>query len=57
MASKYANVGNGSSGRLVYTVTGNKHVIRAEHFEVMKGAIGNSGHFDVSSRWVPQLLK
>jgi len=46
-------------GDLFITVTGNKHVIRAEHFEVMKdGAIiCNSGHFDVeltSSLWVPQ---
>ncbi|NET34520.1 MAG: adenosylhomocysteinase [Cyanothece sp. SIO1E1] len=34
---------------LFVTVTGNKHVIRAEHFEVMKdGAIVcNSGHFDI----------
>ncbi|WP_250121529.1 adenosylhomocysteinase [Chroococcidiopsis sp. CCMEE 29] len=36
-------------GDLFITVTGNKHVIRAEHFEVMKdGAIVcNSGHFDI----------
>ena len=35
-------------GDIFITVTGNKHVIRAEHFEVMKdGAIVcNSGHFD-----------
>lgn len=34
---------------LFITVTGNKHVIRKEHFEVMKdGAIVcNSGHFDI----------
>jgi adenosylhomocysteinase len=34
---------------LFITVTGNKHVIRAEHFEAMKdGAIVcNSGHFDI----------
>jgi adenosylhomocysteinase len=34
---------------LFVTVTGNKHVIRQEHFEVMKdGAIVcNSGHFDI----------
>lgn len=34
---------------LFITVTGNKHVIRREHFEVMKdGAIVcNSGHFDI----------
>jgi len=36
-------------GDLFITVTGNKHVIRAEHFEAMKdGAIVcNSGHFDI----------
>lgn len=36
-------------GDLFVTVTGNKHVIRAEHFEVMKdGAmVCNSGHFDI----------
>ncbi len=36
-------------GDLFVTVTGNKHVIRAEHFDVMKdGAIVcNSGHFDI----------
>ena len=36
-------------GDLFVTVTGNKHVIRPEHFEVMKdGAIVcNSGHFDI----------
>ncbi|BAZ48277.1 adenosylhomocysteinase [Nostoc sp. NIES-4103] len=36
-------------GDLFITVTGNKHVIRAEHFNVMKdGAIVcNSGHFDI----------
>jgi adenosylhomocysteinase len=36
-------------GDLFITVTGNKHVIRQEHFEVMKdGAIVcNSGHFDI----------
>ena len=36
-------------GDVFITVTGNKHVIRAEHFEVMKdGAIiCNSGHFDI----------
>lgn len=38
-----------SYGDLFITVTGNKHVIRAEHFERMKdGAIVcNSGHFDI----------
>ncbi|MGB3637090.1 MAG: adenosylhomocysteinase [Rivularia sp. (in: cyanobacteria)] len=36
-------------GDLFITVTGNKHVIRPEHFEVMKdGAmVCNSGHFDI----------
>ncbi|HEY9658159.1 MAG TPA: adenosylhomocysteinase, partial [Allocoleopsis sp.] len=36
-------------GDLFITVTGNKHVIRREHFSVMKdGAIVcNSGHFDI----------
>ncbi len=36
-------------GDLFITVTGNKHVIRKEHFDVMKdGAIVcNSGHFDI----------
>jgi len=36
-------------GDLFVTVTGNKHVIRAEHFETMKdGAmVCNSGHFDI----------
>jgi adenosylhomocysteinase len=36
-------------GDVFVTVTGNKHVIRAEHFQVMKdGAIVcNSGHFDI----------
>ncbi|MBD1906858.1 adenosylhomocysteinase [Funiculus sociatus GB2-A5] len=36
-------------GDLFITVTGNKHVIRAEHFDVMKdGAmVCNSGHFDI----------
>jgi len=36
-------------GDIFITVTGNKHVIRAEHFEMMKdGAIVcNSGHFDI----------
>ncbi|HEY9807464.1 MAG TPA: adenosylhomocysteinase, partial [Candidatus Obscuribacterales bacterium] len=38
-----------SIGDLFITVTGNKHVIRAEHFEAMKdGAmVCNSGHFDI----------
>jgi adenosylhomocysteinase len=38
-----------SQGDLFVTVTGNKHVIRPEHFEAMKdGAmVCNSGHFDI----------
>lgn len=38
-----------TNGDLFVTVTGNKHVIRKEHFEVMKdGAmVANSGHFDI----------
>ena len=38
-----------SVGDVFVTVTGNKHVIRKEHFEVMKdGAlVCNSGHFDI----------
>lgn len=38
-----------SQGDIFITVTGNKHVIRSEHFDVMKdGAIVcNSGHFDI----------
>ncbi len=38
-----------TQGDLFVTVTGNKHVIRAEHFALMKdGAIVcNSGHFDI----------
>jgi adenosylhomocysteinase len=36
-------------GDIFITVTGNKHVIRHEHFETMKdGAmVANSGHFDI----------
>ncbi|MBN2139165.1 MAG: adenosylhomocysteinase [Sedimentisphaerales bacterium] len=36
-------------GDLFVTVTGNKHVIRAEHFRVMKdrAVVCNSGHFNV----------
>jgi len=36
-------------GDLFITVTGNKHVLRSEHFDVMKdGAIlANAGHFDI----------
>jgi adenosylhomocysteinase len=38
-------------GDLFMTVTGNKHVIRREHFEAMKdGAmVCNSGHFDLAA--------
>ncbi len=38
-----------SQGDIFVTVTGNKHVLRPEHFELMKdGAIlANSGHFDI----------
>ncbi len=38
-----------SEGDIFVTVTGNKHVIRSEHFQAMKdGAIVcNSGHFDI----------
>lgn len=38
-----------SQGDVFVTVTGNKHVIRREHFEAMKdGAmVCNSGHFDI----------
>jgi adenosylhomocysteinase len=38
-----------AQGDLFITVTGNKHVIRAEHFDAMKdGAmVCNSGHFDI----------
>ena len=36
-------------GDIFVTATGNKHVLRGEHFEVMKdGAVlANTGHFDV----------
>ncbi|WP_036484305.1 adenosylhomocysteinase [Myxosarcina sp. GI1] len=36
-------------GDLFITLTGNKHVIRPEHFEVMKNGamVSNSGHFDL----------
>lgn len=36
-------------GDLFITLTGNKHVIRSEHFEVMKNGamVANSGHFDL----------
>jgi adenosylhomocysteinase len=37
------------AGDIFITVTGDKHVIRREHFEVMRdgAVIANSGHFDV----------
>src|SRR5205085_5944246 len=36
-------------GDIFVTVTGNKHIIRAEHFAVMKdgAVVCNSGHFDI----------
>jgi len=36
-------------GDIFITVTGNKHVIRAEHFAAMKNGamVANSGHFDI----------
>lgn len=45
-------------GDIFITVTGNKHVLRAEHFRVMKdGAIiSNSGHFNVEID-IPALKK
>jgi adenosylhomocysteinase len=38
-----------TQGDIFITVTGNKHVLRGEHFELMKdGAIlANAGHFDI----------
>ncbi len=38
-----------AEGDVFFTVTGNKHVLRGEHFEVMKdGALlANAGHFDI----------
>jgi adenosylhomocysteinase len=44
------------AGDIFITVTGNKHVLRAEHFQAMKdGAIlSNSGHFNVEID-IPQL--
>lgn len=38
-----------SNGDIFITVTGNKHILRKEHFQLMKdGAIlANSGHFDI----------
>ena len=45
-------------GELFVTLTGNKGVIRAEHFRVMKdrAAVANSGHFDVELD-IPALKK
>lgn len=38
-----------AEGEVFITVTGNKHVLRAEHFKKMRGGamVCNSGHFDV----------
>ncbi|OHB85841.1 MAG: adenosylhomocysteinase [Planctomycetes bacterium RBG_19FT_COMBO_48_8] len=46
------------AGELFVTLTGNKHVIRAEHFSVMKdrATVANSGHFDVEID-IPALKK
>ena len=45
-------------GELFVTLTGNKHVIREEHFRVMKdrATVANSGHFDVEID-IPALKK
>jgi len=45
-------------GELFVTLTGNKHVLRAEHFRVMKdrATVANSGHFDVEID-IPALKK
>lgn len=45
-------------GDIFITVTGNKHVIRAEHFQTMKSGVilANSGHFDVEID-IPSLEK
>jgi len=45
-------------GELFVTLTGNKHVLRAEHFRAMKdrAAVANSGHFDVEID-IPALKK
>ena len=45
-------------GDLFVTVTGNKHVIRGEHFKVMKdrAVVANSGHFNVELD-IPALKK
>jgi adenosylhomocysteinase len=46
------------AGELFVTLTGNKHVLRAEHFRVMKdrATVANSGHFDVEID-IPALKK
>ncbi len=45
-------------GELFVTLTGNKHVLRAEHFRAMKdrATVANSGHFDVEID-IPALRK
>ena len=45
-------------GEVFVTVTGNKHVLRAEHFRKMKdgAVVCNSGHFDVEID-IPALKK
>jgi len=45
-------------GELFVTLTGNKHVLREEHFRVMKdrATVANSGHFDVEID-IPALKK
>jgi len=45
-------------GELFVTLTGNKHVIRGEHFRVMKdrAVVANSGHFNVELN-IPSLKK
>jgi len=45
-------------GELFVTLTGNKHVIRSEHFRAMKdrAVVANSGHFDVEID-IPALKK
>jgi adenosylhomocysteinase len=45
-------------GELFVTLTGNKHVLRPEHFRAMKhrATVANSGHFDVESD-IPGLKK
>ena len=46
------------AGELFVTLTGNKHVLRAEHFRAMKdrATVANSGHFDVEID-IPALKK